>query len=50
MPAAGFVAGRLLAARPAVLVTMAAAAGYALFCVATFVQALADQPFLPMLG
>ena len=50
VPAAGFVAGRLLAARPAALVTMAAAAGYAFFCVATFVQALADKPFLPMLG
>jgi hypothetical protein len=47
LPLAGFAAGRWLAPRPALAVTWGAAAAYTAFCVATFAQALAGQPFLP---
>ena len=50
VPLAGFLAGRLLAPRPALMATWLAAALWAAFCVATFAQALAGRPFLAMLG
>ena len=50
VPLAGFVAGRVLARRPAVLATWAFALGWALLCAAAFAQALAGQPFLAALG
>lgn len=50
VPLAGFVAGRVLPARPAVLATWASAAIWVAFCLAAFAQALDGRPFLPMLG
>jgi hypothetical protein len=50
VPLAGFLAGRCLAPRAAVAATWAAALAWTLLSVATFVQALAGRPFLPMLG
>jgi len=50
VPLAGFLAGRLLAPRPALAATWFAAGLWAAFCAATFAQALAGRPFLPMLG
>jgi hypothetical protein len=50
VPLAGFLAGRWLAPRAAVAATWGAALAWTALCVATFVQALAGQPFLPMLG
>ena len=49
-PLAGFLAGRWLAPGPAIATTWAAALAWTLLSVATFVQALAGKPFLPMLG
>ena len=46
VPLAGFVAGRLLPARPAVVATWGAAALWVALCAAAFLQALAGQPFL----
>lgn len=50
VPLAGFLAGRLLAPRPALAVTWGAAAGWTVLCIGTFGQALAGRPFLPGLG
>jgi hypothetical protein len=50
IPLAGFLAGRWLAPGAAVAATWAAALAWTALCVATFVQALAGQPFLPTLG
>ena len=50
VPLAGFLAGKLLAGRPAVAVTWGFAALWVGFCVAMFAQALAGRPFLPLLG
>jgi hypothetical protein len=50
VPLAGLVAGRTLAPRPAVAATAGFALLYTGLCVATFAQALAGRPFLPMLG
>ncbi len=50
VPLAGFLAGRLLAPRPALLLTWLSAGLWAAFCAATFAQALSGRPFLPMLG
>jgi hypothetical protein len=50
VPLAGFLAGRWLAPRAALAMTWAAALAWTLLCVATFAQALAGRPFLPMLG
>ena len=47
VPLAGFVAGLVLARRPAVWATWGFAALWAAFCVAVFAQALAGDPFLP---
>ena len=47
VPLAGFVAGLVLARRPAVWATWGFAALWAAFCVAVFAQALAGAPFLP---
>jgi hypothetical protein len=46
VPLAGFVAGRVLPTRPAVAATWGFAALWVAFCLATFAQALAGQPFL----
>lgn len=46
VPLAGFVAGWLLPARPAVAVTWGFAALWVALCMATFLQALAGRPFL----
>ncbi len=46
VPLAGFLAGRLLPRRPAVAATWGFAALWVALCVATFLQALAGQPFL----
>lgn len=50
VPLAGWLAGRWLAPRPAVAATWAAALAWTALCIATFVQALAGKPFLPMIG
>jgi hypothetical protein len=50
VPLFGFVAGRTLAPRAAVAATWLFALLWTGFCLATFVQALAGRPFLPMLG
>ena len=46
VPLAGFLAGRLLAPRPAMLATWGAAAVWAVLCAAVFAQALAGRPLL----
>ena len=46
VPLAGFVAGRLMAPRPAMLATWGAAAAWTALCVAVFVQALAGLPLV----
>jgi hypothetical protein len=50
VPLAGFVLGRRLAPRVAVAATWGSAAAWAALTAATFAQALAGRPFLPMLG
>ena len=46
LPLAGFLAGRLLAPRPAMLATWGAAAVWAVLCAAVFAQALAGLPLV----
>lgn len=50
LPLVGWLAGRRMAPAGALAVTWAASAAYAAFTLATFAQALAGRPFLPMLG
>jgi hypothetical protein len=50
VPLAGYLAGRVLATRPAVVATWGFAGLWVAFCLATFAQALAGRPFLGMLG
>ena len=50
VPLFGFLAGRLLAPGAAVASTWGFAAAYTGLCIATFLQALAGRPFLPLLG
>jgi hypothetical protein len=46
VPLAGFLAGRALPRRPAVLATWGVAALWVAFCAATYLQALAGRPFI----
>ncbi len=50
LPVAGFVAGRVLERRAALVATAGFAVLYVAFCTASFLQALAGRPFLPWLG
>ena len=50
VPLAGFVAGRVLSGRAAVVATWGFAGLWVVLCGVTFAQALAGRPFLPTGG